>query len=116
MVEDFIYKVRLQYFSYLVDFILRFMWFLFDHLEEGSFRPAYADTDSMCLALSKSQPSSPDDDLETSLRKLFDPIVKTNMKQSWETKWKSWFVTSDDVEDQRCPGKMKSKSTLYYTV
>ena len=92
------------------------MWFLFDHLAEGSFRPAYADTDSMCLALSKSQPSSPDDDLETSLRKLFDPIVKTDMKQSWETKWKSWFVTSDDVEDQRCPGKMKSKSTLYYTV
>ena len=83
------------------------MWFLFDHLEEGSFRPCYADTDSMCLALSKSQPSSPDDDLEMSLRKLFDPMVKPHMKQSWEEKWKSWFVTSEDVEDQRCPGKMK---------
>lgn len=29
------------------------MEFLYAHLETGSFRPAYADTDSMCLGLSK---------------------------------------------------------------
>ena len=29
------------------------MEFLYTHLETGSFRPAYADTDSMCLGLSK---------------------------------------------------------------
>ena len=30
---------------------LRFMYFLRDHLQPGSFRPAYCDTDSMCLGL-----------------------------------------------------------------
>ena len=29
------------------------MEFLYTHLEPGSFRPGYADTDSMCLGLSK---------------------------------------------------------------
>ena len=30
------------------------MEFLYQHLNPGSFRPAYADTDSICLGLSKS--------------------------------------------------------------
>ena len=30
------------------------MEFLYAHLEPGSFRTAYADTDSMCIGLSKS--------------------------------------------------------------
>ena len=88
------------------------MWFLYDHLEAGSFRPCYADTDSMCLALSKSIPSSPDDDIETSLKKLFDPIIKPHMRQSWEEKWRSWFVTSEAVEDQRFPGKLKGENIV----
>ena len=29
------------------------MEFLYRHLKPGSFRPAYADTDSMCLGLSR---------------------------------------------------------------
>ena len=33
--------------------IFSFMDFLYTHLEPGSFRPAYVDTDSMCLGLSK---------------------------------------------------------------
>ena len=32
---------------------LRFMYFLFDHLEPGSFRASYCDTDSICLGLRK---------------------------------------------------------------
>lgn len=30
------------------------------------------------------------------------------MRESWEAQWKSWIVTTDTVEDQRCPGKLKS--------
>ena len=33
--------------------IFSFMDFLYTHLEPGSFRPTYVDTDSMCLGLSK---------------------------------------------------------------
>ena len=87
------------------------MWFMYDHLVPGSFRACYADTDSMCLALSRSIPLDESDSIETSLRKLFDPIVRPEMKQSWEAKWKSWFVTTNDVEDQREPGKLKGKTS-----
>ena len=42
-------------------------------------------------------------------RSLYDPIVRPEMRESWELNWKSWFVTTDAVEDQRKPGKLKSE-------
>ena len=47
-------------------------------------------------------------------RSIYDPIVRPEMRQSWELNWKSWFVTTEAVEDQRCPGKLKSE--LYFKV
>ena len=44
---------------------------------------------------------------EAKLRAIFDPIVRSEMKNSWESKWKDWFVTTDTVIDQRTPGKLK---------
>ena len=44
---------------------------------------------------------------ETSLRSLFDPIVKPSMKESWEATWKTWFVTTNEIWDIRKPGKLK---------
>ena len=44
---------------------------------------------------------------EEELRAVFDPIVKPEMRESWEAKWKSWFVTLATVEDERFPGKLK---------
>ena len=87
---------------------LRFMYFLLDHLEPGSFRHAYADTDSMCLGLSKSNPIPPNCKPEVYYRAIFDNIVRSDMKKSWEANWKQWFVTTDAVIDQRTPGKLKS--------
>ena len=81
------------------------MYWLEDHLEDGSFKTCYADTDSMALALTKSGPET--DDPEASLRSLFDPIVKPSMKESWEATWKSWFVTTNEIWDIRKPGKLK---------
>ena len=75
----------------------------------GSFRPAYADTDSMCLGLSRTKPISEDATLEEYYRSLFDPLVRPEMRQSWESKWKDWICTTNAVEDQRKPGKFKSK-------
>ena len=88
---------------------LRFMYFLSDHLEPGSFRPAYCDTDSMCLGLSKSNVIPPDCNPEVYYRAIFDPIVREDMRESWERNWKSWFVTTNEVLDERTPGKMKGK-------
>ena len=80
----------------------------------GSFRPAYADTDSMVLGLSRTKPISEDATLEEYYRSLFDPLVKPEMRESWEANWKSWFVTSDAVIDQRTPGKLKSKFLVFF--
>ena len=84
------------------------MNFLRVHLLPGSFRSSYCDTDSMCLGLSRTQPIPENATLEQYYRCLFDPLVRPEMKDSWESQWKSWFVTTDTIEDQRKPGKLKS--------
>ena len=84
------------------------MTFLYRHLEEGSFKTAYADTDSMCLGLTKTDlQGTYSTNKEEQLRALFDPIVRPEMKESWEKLWKTWFVTTTAVEDLREPGKLK---------
>ena len=85
------------------------MYFLYDHLLPGSFRNAYADTDSMCLGLSRTKPIPENASLEEYYRALFDPLVKPEKLDSWEANWKNWFCTTDAIEDQRKPGKLKSK-------
>ena len=85
------------------------MFYLYDNLQPGSFRACYADTDSMCLALTRSIKVDENDDLETRLRKIFDPIVRPDRRNVWEQTWRDWFVTTTDVEDQRKPGKLKGE-------
>ena len=66
---------------------------------------------SMCLGLSETNIAQTySDDKETQLRALFDPLVKPEMKASWEKGWKSWFVTTSEVPDLRKPGKLKGYS------
>ena len=92
------------------------MYYLYDHLEPGSFKASYADTDSMCLGLSRTiqfqLPADPKDDLERYHRAVFDPLVKPSMRESWEKTWKQWFVTTTQVEDERLPGKLKLEFSL----
>ena len=82
------------------------MFYIYEHLEPGSFKTAYADTDSMCFALTKSR-DCPGGTKEEQLRALFDPIIKPSMRESWEKTWKDWFVTTSNVSDIRKPGKLK---------
>ena len=91
------------------DFIifLRFMYFLYDHLIPGTFVNCYADTDSMALATTRTRPMTEGMTPEEELRAVFDPIVKPEMRESWENNWKKWFVTLATVEDERFPGKLK---------
>ena len=51
--------------------------------------------------------------LEEKLRAVFDPIVRPDMKESWENQWKDWFCTTTEVEDQRWPGKLKGDFNIY---
>ena len=85
------------------------MFNLYDNLQPGSFRACYADTDSMCLALTRSIKVEENDDLETRLRKIFDQIVRPDRRNVREQTWRDWFVTTTNVEDQRKPGKLKGE-------
>ena len=38
---------------------------------------------------------------------MFEPIVKPEMKSSWDQQWENWFVTTDQTWDIRRPGKLK---------
>ena len=91
---------------------LEFMYYIYNHLQPGSFRACYADTDSMCLALTKTNHQKMNENTESFYRGLFDPIVKPNMRDSWEKTWKDWFVVSDDIHDIRKPGKLKGEPRL----
>ena len=44
------------------------------------------------------------------------PVVKPELKTEFLKVWKKWFVTEDTVEDEKCPGKLKSEtlSTIFY--
>ena len=91
---------------------LRYMYFLFDHLEPGSFRSVYADTDSMCLALTKTR-NVQNDSEEEKYRALFDPIVRPEMRASWEANWKKWICTTTETVDIRTPGKLKCEFVFF---
>lgn len=90
------------------------MEFLYTHLQPGSFRPAYADTDSMCIGFTRTAIPK-DDSLEAYYRSIYDPLVRPEKRESWEAQWKSWIVTTDTVEDQRCPGKLKRMFWLIFS-
>ena len=92
---------------------LRYMYFLYKHLEPGSFRNVYADTDSMCLALTKTR-SIQNDSEEEKYRALFDPIVKPEMRASWEANWKNWFCTTTETKEIRTPGKLKCEFLFHH--
>ena len=86
------------------------MWFLFDHLEPGSFRTCYADTDSMAIATTRTAQFTENMTTEERYRAVFDPIIRPEMRTSWEQNWKKWFVTTNTIEDGLTPGKLKCKS------
>ena len=88
------------------------MDFIFNHLEPGAIVPYYCDTDSIFLGVTQCRSRTDDMTVEEKLRAIFDPIVRPNMRESWEAQWTNWFVTTDSTYDKRTPGKLKGN--LYY--
>ena len=88
------------------------MDFIKTHIKSGSYRCCYTDTDSICFATSQTSNFDSSMDLESQYRSIFDPIVRPEKRDSWELTWKSWFVTTNQVEDQRFPGKLKLEFSM----
>ena len=40
-------------------------------------------------------------------RAVFDPIIREDMRSSWEATWRDHFVLTKEVEDCRRPGLFK---------
>ena len=36
------------------------------------------------------------------------PVIKAGQKENFLAVWEDWFVTENTVEDEKCPGKLKS--------
>ena len=45
--------------------------------------------------------------LEDRYRAIFEPIVRPEMRQSWNENWKKWFCTTGTIEENLTPGKLK---------
>ena len=69
---------------------------------------------SCCIATTETRLITSNMTPEQKLRAVYDPIVKEEMRESWEKNWKSWFCTTNEVEDIRWPGKLKGFLMLTY--
>ena len=86
----------------------KFIYFLHSHLEHGSFRTVYCDTDSITLATTKGG-CVDGMDLPEKYEHIFGPIIKPSMRQSWDKNMSSWFVLSNAISDTLFPGKLKEE-------
>ena len=69
----------------------------------------------MCLALTRTNIQDTYSDCkETQLRAIFDPIVKPEMRASWEANWKNWFCTTTETKEIRTPGKLKCEFLFHH--
>lgn len=68
----------------------------------------YCDTDSLCVSFTESTISE-SDSRESQLRSTFDNCLIEESREEFYKIWKNWFVTENTIEDEKKPGKLKSK-------
>ena len=61
---------------------------------------------SLSLALTNSC-TPVNDSLRAQMESLFFPLVKPDRMKYFKSKWEDWFVLTDEIEDRKCPGKLK---------
>ena len=61
---------------------------------------------SLSIGLTKSK-SPENSSLRASMESLFFPIVRDDKMESFQSNWERWFVLTDEIEDQKRPGKLK---------
>ena len=89
--------------------LLEFVSFLEKYLEEGSFKLCYCDTDSLCVATTKTANLTGEESLKEKMSNIFLPIVKSSLKEEFLSKWGEEFVLEETIENSRQPGLMKGK-------
>ena len=67
----------------------------------------------MALATTSTAPISDSMTTEERYRAVFDPIVRPSMRASWDRTWKQWFCTTNTIEENLTPGKLKCKHLLF---
>ena len=92
--------------------LLKFVYYIDDHLIPGSFHLTYSDTDSIGIALSNTnlEAYNAATKLNEKIDALFNKIIKPEKKKSWQATYTNWFVVNESVENQLKPGLLKSKS------
>ena len=63
----------------------------------------------MAIATTKTGALDPKMTIEERYRAVFEPIVRPEMKKSWDKTWKTWFCTTGTIEENLTPGKLKRK-------
>ena len=89
--------------------LLEFVSFLETFLMPGSFKLCYCDTDSLCVATTKTTFLTCTETLKEKMSKIFLPIVREEMKDAFLAKWTDEFVLEETIENARKPGLMKGK-------
>ena len=46
---------------------------------------------------------------KSSMRAIFEPLLKEDRKEDFFKIWGEWFVLEDTVRDEKTPGKLKSE-------
>ena len=105
---------------------LHFLKFIYEVVYEffvpGSFRLCYCDTDSIAIGnkyfsilyniiwIAFTESEEPEDpSRRANMLSVLLPVVKPEKRENFLTIWEKWFVTEDTVEDEKFPGKLKSK-------
>ena len=92
---------KLHFLKFIYEFVYKFFI-------PGSFVLSYCDTDSICIGFSRSQ-TPENKSRKAELLSVLLPVVKPELTEEFYPAFEKWFVTKDEVEDEKCPGKLKSK-------
>ena len=91
--------------------LCKFVYYLYEHLEPGSFILTYSDTDSIGICLTDTDifRLNQSDELKNKIGAIFDPLIRPEKKESWKNTYGDWFVVNDTVENSLKPGLLKCK-------
>lgn len=95
--------------------LAKFVYWIDDHLEPGSFQLTYSDTDSIGIALTDTDIKAYKNatNLKQKIDAIFLPLIKPSMKESWDKSYTDWFVVDESVENQLKPGLLKCKVFVF---
>ena len=106
---------------------LHFLKFIYEvvyhYFQPGAFKLSYCDTDSIAIgnfnlgfqeltiSLAFTGTKEPfDGSRKANMASVLFPVIKPELLDEFVMIWDSWFVLEDTVSDEKCPGKLKSKS------